>query len=136
VLYDPFIGGLIMTHGDNNGLVLPPNIAPNQLIVPPICGPQASPLERKARTGGPAEGRWHPCPGDFSDNPPGLEVRQRERGYRSAWRSGPKDMENNQCAGPCAGTTGRRPSTPGRLTRIPRLLEDVQQGLYEKARAI
>jgi prolyl-tRNA synthetase len=32
------IGGLIMTHGDNNGLIMPPNIAPIQIVIVPIPG--------------------------------------------------------------------------------------------------
>ena len=35
------IGGIIMTHGDDNGLVLPPRIAPTQAVVIPVAAAQA-----------------------------------------------------------------------------------------------
>ena len=39
------IGGLIMTHGDNNGLVLPPRIAPTQVMVIPVAQHKEGVLE-------------------------------------------------------------------------------------------
>ena len=45
------IGAVIMTHGDNNGLVLPPKIAPIQVIILPIAAAQA----RRSGSGGAAE---------------------------------------------------------------------------------
>ncbi|MCY4380939.1 MAG: His/Gly/Thr/Pro-type tRNA ligase C-terminal domain-containing protein, partial [Proteobacteria bacterium] len=39
------IGGLIMTHGDDHGLVLPPAVAPKQIVILPITGRHHSPEE-------------------------------------------------------------------------------------------
>ena len=42
------IGGIIMTHGDNSGLVLPPNIAPIQVIVVPVAQHKEGVVEKAA----------------------------------------------------------------------------------------
>ncbi len=54
------IGGIIMTHGDNNGLVLPPRIAPIQAMVIPVAQHKEGVLEAAYRPAGPPEGRRHP----------------------------------------------------------------------------
>ena len=58
------IGGIIMTHGDNNGLVLPPNVAPVQVVVLPIAAhkpgvqEKAQELTDRLRASGPDAGSW------------------------------------------------------------------------------
>ena len=45
------IGGIIMTHGDNNGLVLPPRIAPVQVMVVPVAQHKEGVLEAAGAAG-------------------------------------------------------------------------------------
>ena len=54
------IGGVIMTHGDNNGLVLPPRIAPTQGHHHPRGPAQGGRHRGQPGRHGPPEGRWHP----------------------------------------------------------------------------
>ena len=43
------IGGLIMVHGDDNGLVLPPDVAPIQVVVLPIAQHKEGVLDKRAQ---------------------------------------------------------------------------------------
>jgi len=131
------IGGLIMTHGDNNGLVLPPNIAPIQVIVLPIAAHKPGVSEKAQELVARLKAAGIRVRGDFSDNSPGWKFANWEmKGVPLRVEIGPKDMENNQCV---AVRRDNREKTFLSLDeleqRIPRLLEDVQTGLYEKARA-
>ena len=50
------IGGMIMTHGDNNGLVLPPRIAPMQVVVVPVAQHKPGVLEKAQELFGESQG--------------------------------------------------------------------------------
>ena len=131
------IGGIIMTHGDNNGLVLPPNIAPIQVIVLPIAAHKPGVTEKAQELVDRLKAAGIRVRGDFSDNSPGWKFANWEmKGVPLRIEIGPKDMENNQCV---AVRRDNREKTFIPLdeleARIPRLLEEVQQGLYDKAKA-
>ncbi len=91
------IGAVIMVHGDDNGLVLPPRIAPVQVIIVPIAQHKPGVLEKAA------ELRDRLSQGfrvklDDSDNSPGWKFAQYEmQGVPLRLEIGPKDMENGQC---------------------------------------
>ena len=131
------IGGIIMTHGDNNGLVLPPNIAPIQVIVLPIAAHKPGVTEKAEELVSRLKAAGIRVKGDFSDNSPGWKFANWEmKGVPLRIEIGPKDMENNQCV---AVRRDNREKTFLSLdeleTRIPDLLAQVQQGLYDKAKA-
>ncbi|MBR6114245.1 MAG: proline--tRNA ligase [Oscillospiraceae bacterium] len=131
------IGGIIMTHGDNNGLVLPPNIAPIQVIVLPIAAHKPGVTEKAQELVSRLKAAGIRVKGDFSDNSPGWKFANWEmKGVPLRIEIGPKDMENNQCV---AVRRDNREKTYVFLdeleARIPALLETVQQGLYDKAKA-
>ena len=131
------IGGIIMTHGDNNGLVLPPNIAPIQVIVLPIAAHKPGVTEKAEELVSRLKAAGIRVKGDFSDNSPGWKFANWEmKGVPLRIEIGPKDMENNQCV---AVRRDNREKTFLSLdeleTRIPELLAQVQQGLYDKAKA-
>ena len=65
------IGGLIMTHGDNSGLVLPPHIAPIQVIVLPIAAHKPGVTEKAEELVARLKAAGLRAQGDFSDNSPG-----------------------------------------------------------------
>lgn len=92
------IGGIIMTHGDNNGLVLPPRIAPIQAVVVPIAMhkdgvvPAAEALVQRLKNAGIR------AKGDFGDQSPGWKFAEYEmKGIPLRIEIGPKDIENNVC---------------------------------------
>ena len=129
------IGGLIMTHGDNNGLVLPPQIAPIQVVVLPIaahkegvCEAAQELVERLKKAGIRVQG-------DFSDNSPGWKFANWEmKGVPLRIEIGPKDIENSKCVAARRDNGEKCDVALCELEqRIPELLADVQRGIYEKA---
>ncbi len=91
------IGAVIMVHGDDNGLVLPPRVAPVQVVIVPIAQHKPGVLEK-------AGGLYEELKGQFrvkldsSDNSPGWKFAQYEmQGVPLRLEIGPKDIENGQC---------------------------------------
>lgn len=92
------IGAIIMTHGDDNGLVLPPAVAPVQVVIVPIAQHKEGVLdkanelyERLKKTGVRVKL-------DDSDNSPGWKFAEYEmKGVPVRVEIGPKDIENGQC---------------------------------------
>ncbi len=130
------IGGIIMTHGDNNGLVLPPRMAPIQVIVLPIAAHKPGVTEKAQELVDRLKAAGIRAQGDFTDNSPGWKFANWEmKGVPLRIEIGPKDMENNQCV---AVRRDNREKTFLSLdeleAKIPQLLDDVHNGLYEKAK--
>ena len=130
------IGGIIMTHGDDNGLVLPPAVAPVQVVIVPIAQHKPGVLEKAAELKARLE-KFVRVKMDDSDNSPGWKFAEYEmKGVPLRLEIGPKDMENNQCV---LVRRDNREKTFVSLDeledRIPRLLQAVHDGLYEKALA-
>ena len=131
------IGGIIMTHGDNNGLVLPPHIAPIQVIVLPIAAHKAGVTEKAEELVERLKKAGVRVKGDFSDNSPGWKFANWEmKGVPLRIEIGPKDMENNQCMAVRRDNREKVFLSLDELENaISALLEEVQKGLYEKAKA-
>ena len=91
------IGAIIMVHGDDSGLVLPPHIAPTQVMVIPIQQRKEGVLE-KAQEIQERLGKVCRAKLDDSDRSPGWKFSEQEmRGIPIRVELGPKDIENNQC---------------------------------------
>jgi len=128
------IGAIIMTHGDDNGLVLPPAVAPTQLVIVPI----ASHKEGVAEKAEELEARLKKiCRTklDNTDRSPGWKFAEYEmKGVPLRLEIGPKDIENNQCVVVRRDNREKYFVSLDELeTKIPELLDLVQKGLYEKA---
>ena len=130
------IGGIIMTHGDDNGLVLPPAVAPVQVMIIPIAQHKPGVLEKaeelRARLKRICRVRM-----DASEQSPGWKFSQYEmKGVPLRLEIGPKDIEKNQCV---LVRRDNREKTFVSLdeleAKIPELLEAVRQGMYDKALA-
>ena len=128
------IGAIIMTHGDDNGLVLPPAVAPVQLVIVPIAQHKPGVLEKatelKERLAKVARVKM-----DDSDNSPGWKFAEYEmKGVPLRLEIGPRDIENNQCV---LVRRDNREKTVVSLdeleNKIPELLKVVHDGLYQKA---
>ena len=131
------IGGIIMTHGDNNGLVLPPEVAPIQVIVLPIAAHKPGVTEKAEELVERLKKAGIRVKGDFSDNSPGWKFANWEmKGVPLRIEIGPKDLENNQCVA-VRRDNGEKVflSLDELETSIPELLKTVQQGLFDKAKA-
>ncbi len=130
------IGAIIMTHGDDNGLVLPPAVAPIQVEVIPIATHKEGVLEKanelKDRLSKVCRAHL-----DDSDNSAGWKFAQCEmRGIPLRVEIGPKDMAENKCVVVRRDNYEKITVSLDELEqRIPELLKDVHNGLYNKALA-
>ena len=92
------IGAIIMTHGDNNGLVLPPAVAPVQAVIVPIAQFKEGVLEKAAEIRDKLKALGIRVKLDDSDNSPGWKFAEHEmRGVPVRIEIGPKDIEAGQC---------------------------------------
>ena len=92
------IGGIIMTHGDDNGLVLPPRVAPIQAVVIPVAHHKPGVLEAAEKLLERLKAAGVRATLDSSDKAPGWKFAEYEmRGVPLRVEIGPKDMEKNQC---------------------------------------
>ena len=130
------IGAIIMTHGDDNGLVLPPAVAPIQVVVLPIAAHKPGVLEKaaeiKERIAKMARVKL-----DDSDQSPGWKFAEYEmKGVPLRLEIGPRDMEQNQCVIVRRDTREKIVVSLDELeTKIPELLTAVRDGIYNKALA-
>lgn len=128
------IGGIIMTHGDDNGLVLPPAIAPVQVIVVPIAQFKEGVIDA-AQSVKERLSKIVRTDIDVSDNSPGWKFAEYEmRGVPVRLEIGPKDIENGQCV-LVRRDTGEKTFVPldEIEERVPELLADITKSLYQKA---
>ncbi|MCL2152553.1 MAG: proline--tRNA ligase [Oscillospiraceae bacterium] len=130
------IGGIIMTHGDNNGLSLPPRIAPTQVMVIPIATHKPGINEKAAELVSRLKATGIRAKADFSDQRPGWKFAEYEmKGIPLRIEIGPKDIENDQCVAARRDNGERQPITLDKLeSRVPELLGDIQKSLYNRAK--
>lgn len=128
------IGAVIMTHGDDNGLALPPKIAPVQVVIVPIAMHKPGVLDKanelKARLS-----KFVRVKLDDSDNSPGWKFSEYEmKGVPLRLEIGPKDIENNQCVLVRRDNREKLFVSLDELeTAIPQALQAVHDGLYNRA---
>lgn len=92
------IGGIIMTHGDDNGLVLPPRIAPIQAVVIPVASHKPGVLDHARKLFESLKASGIRAKIDDSDNSPGWKFAEYEmKGVPVRIELGPKDIEAGQC---------------------------------------
>ncbi|MEE1198896.1 MAG: proline--tRNA ligase [Acutalibacteraceae bacterium] len=128
------IGAVIMTHGDDSGLVLPPAIAPIQLVVIPIATHKAGVTEKATEV---YEKVNEICRAkiDLGEQSPGWKFAEYEmKGVPLRLELGPRDIENNQCV-ICRRDNGEKitVSLDELESKIPELLKAVHDGMYTKA---
>ncbi len=91
------IGGIIMVHGDDNGLVLPPRIAPIQVVVIPVSQHKEGVLEKAYAIRDSLAAKGIRVKIDDSDKMPGWKYSEYEmKGVPVRLEIGPKDIEKNQ----------------------------------------
>ena len=130
------IGGIIMTHSDNNGLVLPPRIAPMQAVVIPIAMHKPGVLEKATELVTRLKNAGIRVKCDDSDQTPGWKFAEHEmKGVPLRIEIGPKDIEKDQCVA-ARRDSGEKTSIPlSELeTAAAKLLEDIQNSLFSKAK--
>lgn len=129
------IGALIMSHGDNNGLVLPPKVAPTQVIIIPIASHKPGVLD-KAEELRVRLAKSFRVKSDVSDNSAGWKFAEYEmKGVPVRLEIGPKDIEKNQCVLVRRDTREKIFVSLDNLeTEISSLLDDIGTSLYNRAK--
>jgi prolyl-tRNA synthetase len=128
------IGAIIMVHGDDSGLILPPRIAPVQVIIVPIAAHKPGVLDRARQIAGQLSGSYR-VKIDESDKMPGWKFSEHEmKGVPIRLEIGPRDIENNQCVAVRRDTGAKTVLSLGELaSSIGALLDDIHGGMYRKA---
>ncbi len=124
------IGAIIMSHGDDNGLVLPPDVAPIQVVVLPIAQHKEGVLDKayelKERLS-----KTFRVKVDDSDNSAGWKFAEYEmKGVPLRLEIGPKDIEKNQCV------LVRRDNREKIFVSLDNLEAEIQKALSDFAQAI
>ena len=132
------IGALVMVHGDDQGLRLPPNVAPVQAVIVPIwrkdedrIAVRAFVEQVRARLGDSV--RLHVD--DRDQYSPGWKYNEYEmRGVPVRLEIGPKDVANQAVMSVRRDTRGKESIPLNALTeRLPALLADIQAALFRQA---
>lgn len=134
------MGALIMTHSDDNGLVLPPHLAPIQVVIVPIYRKQEQLAMVSEKVAGIVEGlkaKGISVKYDDADNKrPGFKFADYElKGVPVRLVIGPKDLEENTAEVMRRDTLGKETvSLDGIVDYVANLLEDIQNNIYTTAR--
>ena len=130
------IGAIIMTHGDDNGLILPPAIAPTQVVIIPVAQHKEGVLDAAYALRDKLSAKFR-VKVDDSDNSTGWKYSQYEmKGVPLRIEIGPRDIADNKCV------IVRRDNREKSFVSLDTLVESVNEGLenlckalYEKALA-
>ncbi len=130
------IGAVIMTHGDDNGLVLPPMIAPTQVMIVPVAQHKPGVLEKAEEVMNTLKSVCR-VKMDASDNSPGWKFAEYEmKGVPLRLELGPRDIENGVCILSRRDTAEKITVELDQLPQvIPALLKEIQESLYNRALA-
>ena len=128
------IGAIIMTHGDNNGLVLPPDVAPIQVVIVPAAQHKEGVLEA-ANAIKDRLAKFCRVKLDDSENSTGWKFAEYEmKGVPLRLEIGPRDIAQNQCVLVRRDNREKYFVSLDELeTKIPELLTAVRNGLYQNA---
>ena len=129
------IGAVIMVHGDDSGLKLPPRVAPVQTVIIPIMQNKPGVLDKANELAAALKAKGIRVKVDDTDKRPGFKFSEQEmRGFPTRIEIGPKDIE----AGTCIVV---RRDTGEKITvalsdieaKLPEILDDIQKNMLETA---
>lgn len=130
------IGAVIMTHGDQRGLCLPPYVAPVQAVIIPIAAHKGGVMEKAEEIYNALKAAGFRVKLDDSDNSPGWKFNEYEmKGVPVRIEIGPRDIENGVI------TYARRDKTGEKFTlaidgiekEMPEMLQSINENMYQKA---
>lgn len=129
------IGGIIMTHGDDRGLKLPPNIAPIQIVVVPIAQNKEGVLEKVQEIYNSLAAKYRVELDARKEYSPGYKFNYWElRGVPIRVEIGPRDIAQNQCVIVRRDTFEKIQVKLDELNqKLDTLLKDIQENMYKKA---
>ena len=130
------IGGIIMTHGDNNGLVLPPKVAPVQVVILPVAQHKPGVLDAANTLKNRLIDAGYRVKLDDSDNSMGWKCAEYEmKGVPLRVECGPRDLEKGECV--IVRRTDREKivcKLEDLETAIAEQLTAVHNGMFERAK--
>ena len=131
------IGALIMVHGDDDGLVLPPHLAPVECRVIPIAQHKEGVLDKANELFAELKKAGYRVKIDDSEKSPGWKFSEQEmRGIPLRVELGPKDIAANKCVVVRRDTREKIEVSLDEIeTKIPELLETVQKDMFARAKA-
>jgi len=131
------IGAIIMVHGDDSGLVLPPRIAPTQVMVVPIAMHKEGVLDKANAIKSELLEAGFKVKVDDSDKSPGWKFSEQEmKGIPVRIEIGPKDIEANQAVVVRRDTREKIVVCLDELsTKLAEILDTMQSEMLERARA-
>lgn len=129
------IGAIIMVHGDDSGLVLPPRVAPTQVMIVPIMQKKEGVLEKADELRGMLADKYR-VKVDKTDKNPGFKFAEQEmRGIPLRVEVGPKDIEAGQAVIVRRDTREKVIVSFDELeTKVGELLDAMQRDMYERAK--
>ncbi len=129
------IGAIIMTHGDDNGLVLPPAVAPIQVVVIPVAQHKEGVLEKANELCETLRAAGIRVKLDDSEQSPGWKYSEYEmKGVPLRIEIGPRDIEEGHCVAVERHNRNKTFIPLGELVeKVEERLKAVHDGMYEKA---
>ena len=131
------IGAIIMVHGDDSGLVLPPRVAPVQAMVIPVQQHKEGVLAKAAEVRDALAAAGLRVKLDDTDKSPGWKFSEQEmRGIPIRVELGPKDIENNRCVIVRRDTREKlEVALEDAAAKAAELMDVIQKDMFERARA-
>ena len=129
------IGGIIMVHGDDRGLKMPPKIAPIQVVIVPIAQQKEGVLQKAEELKKTLGNRFSVELDDRASVTPGFKFNYWElRGVPVRIEIGPKDIEKNECIIFRRDTLEKETISLDNLeAKVEKLMEDIQNNMYKMA---
>ena len=130
------IGAIIMVHGDDDGLVLPPKVSPTQCVVIPIRQSAEGVMEAANSVADALKEQGIRVKVDDTDRSPGWKFSDQEmRGFPMRIELGPKDIENGVCV-LVRRDTREKLTVPiaDAAKEAEKLLETIQHDMFERAK--
>ena len=131
------IGAIIMVHGDDDGLVLPPKVSPTQVVVIPIRQNAEGVLDSACSIADELKKAGIRVKVDDSDRSPGWKFADQEmRGFPLRIEIGPKDIEQGTCVLVRRDTREKITSSISEVAETAgKLLDEIQRDMFERAKA-
>ena len=129
------IGAIIMVHGDNEGLVLPPKVAPTQVMVVPIMQKKEGVLDKAYEIRDAVKAAGLRVKVDDSDKSPGWKFSEAEmRGIPVRVEIGPKDIEKGQAVLVRRDTREKIEVAIDDIpAKVSELMETIHKDMYDRA---
>ena len=131
------IGAIIMVHGDNSGLVLPPRIAPTQVMITPIRQDKEGVTEKAKELEAALKEAGIRVKCDLTDKSPGWKFAEQEmRGIPLRIELGPKDVENGSAVLVRRDTAEKYTVDFAEIpAKVTALMEEIQNHMFARAKA-